>query len=125
MDQLREEYAREIAFFGFESLGIANWQASNCPTDHVPERAKTVGSLLEQLNRLRSLNQQSPQNFQETRKQRTELNDTEDRIDSLAKQLDQEFSVTGPEPQQTLDEDTEDDDDPGTEPPKPGKRHVR
>ena len=121
LDQLREEYASEIAFFDFESLDIASWQAANCPADHVPERAKTVGSLLEQLKRLRSLNHQSPQNFQETRKHRTDLNDTEDRINSLAKQLDQEFAVAEPEPQQTLDEEVEDEDDPGTEPPKPGK----
>ena len=125
LDQLREDYTSEIAFFEFESLDIATWQAANCPADHVPERAKTVGSLLEQLNRLRSLNQQSPQNFQETRKHRTELNDTEDRIDSLAKQLDQEFAVTKSEPQQTPDEEVEEDDDPGTEPPKPGKGMSR
>ena len=121
LDQLREDYASEIAYFGFEGLGIANWQAANCPADHVPERAKTVGSLLKQLDWLRTLNQQSPRNFQETRKHRTELNDTEDRISSLVNQLDQEFALAEPKPQQTLDEDIEDDDDPDTEPPKPGK----
>lgn len=120
LDQLREDNVSEIAFFGFDKLGIASWHAANCPADHVSERAKTVGSLLEQLNMLRTLNQQSPQNYEETRKHRTDLNDTEDRITSLAKQLDKEFAVAEPEPQQTLHEDTVDDDEPDTEPPKPG-----
>ena len=121
LDQLRDDYAREIAFFDFESLGIANWQAANCPADQVPKRAKMVVNLLEQLNGLRLLEQETPENFQETRKHRTDLNDTEDRINSLAKQLEQEFAEAEPEPQQTLEEVTEDDDEPDTDPPESRK----
>ena len=121
LDQLREDYASEIVFFEFESLDIANWQAADCPTDEVSERTKTVESLLEQLSGHRSLNQQSPKNLQEARKHRTDLNDTEDRINSLAKQLEQEFAKAEPEPQQAPEEDTQDDDEPDTDPPEPGK----
>lgn len=62
------------------------------------------------------MNQQDPQNIQEARKHRADLEAVEDRISTLAKQLDQDFSVTAPEPPQTLDEDTEEDDQPSLEP---------
>ena len=121
LDQLRENYKGDLAYFGFDSLDPANWQAPRCPIDRVPERTKTVKNLLAQLDRLRTLKQQSHQNIQEARKHRTALTDLEDRINSLAKQLDQDFSVTAPEPPQTLNEDTEEDDQPPPEPPSPGQ----
>ena len=123
LDQLRENYKGDLAYFDFDSLDLANWQATRCPIDRVPERTKTVENLLAQLDRLRTLKQRSHQNIQEARKHRTALTDLEDRISSLAKQLDQDFSVIAPEPQppQTLNEDTEEDDQPSPEPPSPGQ----
>ena len=121
LHKLRGDYESDLAFFEFEGIDIAHWQTTHCSNDLVLKRTKMVDDFLKQLDRHHTLNQQSPRNIQEARKQRTDLQAVEDRINSLAKQLDQEFSMTDPEPQQTLDEDIEDDDEPVTEPPKPGK----
>ena len=121
LDRLRENYEGDFTFFGFDSLALANWQASRCPTDRIPERTKTAENLLAQLDRRRTLNQQPPKNYQEASRYRTDLGAVEAEISALAKQFHQDFSKTAPEPPRTLDEDTEDDDQPSPQPPSPGQ----
>ncbi len=121
LDQLRENHEADLAGFGFRISELANWQATRCPIARTDEWTETANDLLEQLAQFRLLNQQVPQNlnFQERRQLRADSAAVDDRISALLKQLNENFSVTAPEPSQTLDEDTEEDDQPSPEPPSP------
>ncbi len=121
LDQLRKNHEETLAFFNFDNSDLAHWQATRCPIKWVPERTKTVENLLAQLDQRQTLTQQHPQNYQEARKHRTDLDAVEAEISALLKQLDQDFSATTPEPPQILDEDTEEGDQPSPEPTSPGQ----
>ena len=119
LEQLREKHEEALAFFNFNSSDLANWQATRCSIEQAPEQTETVENLLAQLAQFRTLDQQVPQNIQEVRNHRRDLEAVEDRISALAAQLNQAFSGTAPESPQILDKDTEEDDQPPPEPPSP------
>ncbi len=119
LDRLRGNHEGDLAFFNFDCADLDNWQATLCPIDQVSVRTKMVENLLAQLDQRHTLTQQHPQNYQEAKKHRTDLDGVETEISTLARQLDQGFSATASESPQTLDKDTEEGDQPHPEPTIP------
>ena len=111
LTQLRENHESDLAFFNFSDSDLAHWQANHCPIEQVPEQTDRVRALLEHLVQRRALDQQVPQNVQEARQHRADMEAVEDRISAGLDQLNQGFSAPTPTPPQ--------DDQPPAEPPSP------
>ena len=100
LTQLRQTHESELAFFNFNDSDLAHWQANHCPSEHVPAQTERVQALLEQLAQRRTLHQHIPQNIQQARQHRADMEAVEDRISTRLDQLNQGFSAPAPEPPQ-------------------------
>ena len=100
LTQLRQNHESELAFFNFNDSDLAHWQANHCPSEHVPAQTERVQALLEQLAQRRTLDQHVPQNIQQARQHRADMEAVEDRISTRLDQLNQGFSAPAPEPPQ-------------------------
>lgn len=98
LTQLRQNHESELAFFNFNDSDLAHWQANHCPSEHVLEQTERVQALLEQLAQRRALDQHVPQNIQQARQHRADMEAVEDRISTRLDQLNQGFSAPAPEP---------------------------
>ena len=124
LTQLRKNYESDLEFFNFNDSDLANWEANYCPPEQVPEQTERVKDLLVQLAQRHTLDQHVPQNIQEARQNRADMDVVEDRISDLLEQLNRGFSRPVPATEsssQNVEGETEEDDQPPREPPSPGQ----
>ena len=124
LTQLRKNHENDLEFFNFNDSDLANWEANYCPPEQVPEQTERVKDLLAQLAQRHTLDQHIPQNIQEARQYRADMDAVEDRISDLLEQLNQGFSIPVPATEsssQNVEGEIEEDDQPPPEPPSPGQ----
>lgn len=96
LDRLLTNFREDLAFFELTDAELAYWIGTRCPDCHVSELVEIAQGLQAQLSKRRELSNRNLTNYQEARRLRVTINDVENRILSLIKEVRHGLAVDLP-----------------------------